>query len=550
MPGFAGSSSERTRPSLLLALVLAACAAACNGAPTPSASAAVSEPAATPSAAVASARPSPTNDGRIVTFYNASDQRIDPVNGLVTVCDFSLRGTIFDYRSGVAYSIAPVSPADRPAYYDATQTDVNGSWRSPVISLTDGEWRLTVQGALTHPDQTYAIRVACPDGRTPTPSPVPTIKPLAGAGQPTLLELFAQGRMTGKVAWVTKVAQTGSGGGGVARSWVLELWAVPLDRSAPRLAVRYRSTHVTGSSDTNLLRRQFSPDGRRIVLSVATGPGADGHGLAVIDLEAGRVVTMIGGASEDEIDPAWSPDGTRLAFVRPASSEPSSEIWIVAPDGSAARRLRAGTRGTPNHIYGWTPDSKKIGFAPVYFERAAYALIDLNGVESGQSDRLPNGPDPIDWRARTPGFAEGITDSPYTPQRSNIIVADGPAGAPRIVADVVVNPNDNTVTGVRSPRWDPSGRDRLIYLEDGVQGSFVLADISFVTTTTKQAGGRVALAEWMPDGSAIVTLEEHPSTAPLSVYVYDAEARLQADRLFLSNTDTTYRLSDLAPRGY
>jgi hypothetical protein len=113
---------------------------------------------------------------------------------------------------------------------------------------------------------------------------------------------------------------------------------------------------------------------------------------------------------------------------------------------------------------------------------------------------------------------------------------------------VVVNPNDNTVSGVRSPRWDPSGRDRLIYLEAGVQGSFVLADIA--GSTKKQVGGRVAFAEWMPDGSAIVTLEEHPSTAPLSVYVYDRDGMPLVDRHFLSDTDFTYRLSDLAPRAY
>jgi hypothetical protein len=76
----------------------------------------------------------------------------------------------------------------------------------------------------------------------------------------------------------------------------------------------------------------------------------------------------------------------------------------------------------------------------------------------------------------------------------------------------------------------------------------VLADIT--GSTKKQVGGRVAFAEWMPDGSAIVTLEEHPSTAPLSVYVYDRDGTLLVDRHFLSDTDFTYRLSDLAPRAY
>jgi len=336
----AAPSIERMRPSLVLALLLVSCAIACNSGPTPTPSAAVSERAATQSAAAASARPSPTNEGRIVTFYDPSDVRIDPVNGVTTVCDFTLVGTIFDFRSAVDYRVEPLGPG-RQGYSGQGHGDDNGMWRSQVISLTDGDYRLTVVGALTHPDQTYAIRVACPGGRTPTPSPVPTIKALADAGNATLLDLVPQGRIFGKIAWVTKVAVAASGTQGLARSSVLELWAVPLDRATPRLAVRYRSAHFTGSVDANMSRRQFSPDGRRIVLSVATGADAEGHGLAVIDLEAGRVVMLFGGASEQEIDPAWSPDGANIAFIRPAASELSSEIWIVAPDGSGARRLRA-----------------------------------------------------------------------------------------------------------------------------------------------------------------------------------------------------------------
>jgi len=60
------------------------------------------------------------------------------------------------------------------------------------------------------------------------------------------------------------------------------------------------------------------------------------------------------------------------------------------------------------------------------------------------------------------------------------------------------------------------------------------------------ARGRVGFAESMPDGSAIVTLDEHVSTAPLSVDEYDAEAKRLVDRLFLSKTDTT--LSSVGPR--
>jgi hypothetical protein len=554
-PGERAASHHESVTPRLRSLALFALLIGCTSTPAPPPS--ITQTVEASASAQATPAASPTGAGRIVTFYGANDQRIVPAGGVTTVCDLYLRGTIFDFRSGVAYRIEAVSPTIGQPYFAQASTDEAGAWRSPLISLTDGDWKLTVMGALTHPDQTYAVRVVCPGGRAPTPTPSVTLGTISAAGTPTTLELFPQGRLSGKVAWVTKVVPGGTGSpGGQPGSALLELWAIPLDRSAPRLAVRYRTTQMntfgsTASVDTNVLRRQFSPDGRRIVLSVATGADAGGHGLAVIDLEAGRLVTVIGGSGEKELSPAWSPDGKLIAFVRPLTTAFGSEIWVVGADGSGARRLRTATVGTPNRVFGWTPDSTRIGFSPVDFESTTYALLDLNGSVSGQLRGILNSGDAADWRAREPGFAVSTMDSPYTPTRSDIIVGSDPSLASRFVADVVVNPNDNTVTGVRNPRWDPSGRDRLIYLENGIQGSFVLADISSSNVTKKQAGGRVSFAEWLPDGSGIVTLEVHPPTAPPAAWLYDADGKFVVDALFLPNASNAgYSLTDLAPRAY
>jgi len=62
----------------------------------------------------------------------------------------------------------------------------------------------------------------------------------------------------------------------------------------------------------------------------------------------------------------------------------------------------------------------------------------------------------------------------------------------------------------------------------------------------------VAYADWLSNGDAIVTLEVHPATAPLSVYVYERDGRLRAQpSLFLNiPNDTIYVLTDLAARAY
>ena len=53
---------------------------------------------------------------------------------------------------------------------------------------------------------------------------------------------------------------------------------------------------------------------------------------------------------------AWSPDGTRIAFIR------DDAIWVMRPDGAAQRRVFAGTKGrfhdvAPKSVT-WSPDSR------------------------------------------------------------------------------------------------------------------------------------------------------------------------------------------------
>jgi Tol biopolymer transport system component len=112
----------------------------------------------------------------------------------------------------------------------------------------------------------------------------------------------------------------------------------------------------------------WSPDGRRIAV-VTTYQEVAAGGDAVVNLEVevvgadgtGRTRLTTGPARD--INPAWSPDGARIAF----SSERSGrlELYTMRPDGSDVRRLTtaSGTAGGGGFFPAWSPDGRRVAFA-------------------------------------------------------------------------------------------------------------------------------------------------------------------------------------------
>jgi hypothetical protein len=119
----------------------------------------------------------------------------------------------------------------------------------------------------------------------------------------------------------------------------------------------------------------WSPDGLRIAYSswVQQQPvqvelfvvGADGTGLT-------QLTHAPPDKPDDNVNPAWSPDGSWIAFARAPWAQQQS-ISIVHPDGSALHRVaddgHLETGGQP----AWSPDGAKIAFTN-----------DVNGAVAGE----------------------------------------------------------------------------------------------------------------------------------------------------------------------
>ncbi len=100
---------------------------------------------------------------------------------------------------------------------------------------------------------------------------------------------------------------------------------------------------------------------------------------------AGGVPLLLIDVGSSSTTPAWSPDGTKLAFE--SRDGDMRQIWIANSDGTNLERVTS--QGTNNQRPAWSPDGQRIAFHSNYLQASdSSADIWLIDIESGDLERL------------------------------------------------------------------------------------------------------------------------------------------------------------------
>jgi len=208
-------------------------------------------------------------------------------------------------------------------------------------------------------------------------------------------------------------------------------------------------------------------------------------------------------------DAAWSPDGTRIAFVsnRANPNANVSQLYVVNSDGSSLRRLT--NRGDVSYPR-FSPDGRRIAYLNS-FEDGRTELVVRDAVGAGRpivpASALLDPTIPPAWSpdGRWVAFVQERNNiDPDAPMDLWLVSADG-SRKRRVAAGI----DQSTYSPLFS--WAPNGRALAFGCHNG--GICTLAAPAGVVRTLVRGDGAdigTTSVEWSPDGKQIAFLRDVP----------------------------------------
>jgi WD40-like Beta Propeller Repeat/HYR domain len=254
----------------------------------------------------------------------------------------------------------------------------------------------------------------------------------------------------------------------------------------------------------------WSPDGQRIAFTSTRGtpPGAPilDQEIYVANADGSGVTRVTNNPAGDSVQPTWSRDGKKIAY------SDFADIYIADADGTGTPlNLTHGLDNIPDSRPAWSPDGSRIAFQSQRGALDDIIVAPANGIDQ--------------WTVVTNTPAESEVQPTWSPDGTQIAYAGFPDGGS---PDIYVTNADGTGTPTQltsgpdddlTPAWSPDG-SQIAFVRDSPSDIFVI-DASG-TGAPVNVTGTPGINEEEPDWQALnatVTVKHvlKPSSAPLRV---------------------------------
>lgn len=226
----------------------------------------------------------------------------------------------------------------------------------------------------------------------------------------------------------------------------------------------------------------------------------------------GTDIQQLTGSSGAERGPAWSPDGTQIAFYGAPSENGSHDIFIIDADGKNLRNLTS-SPGVDDRYPTWSPDGTQIAFHSN--AEGDFDIFVINTDATGMRALTNNDADDLgpDWSpdGTQIAFHTSLWDFLY-----EIAVLDLNTGQVRRLTN---NNDTNTF-----PTWSPDGASIAYNAISSVDTSTNIYIMSASGENRRQLTNtqdRSAFPDWSPDGSRIIYQRGQPDVS--AIYVIDVD---------------------------
>jgi Tol biopolymer transport system component len=246
----------------------------------------------------------------------------------------------------------------------------------------------------------------------------------------------------------------------------------------------------------------WSPNGREIayVLGDRVWPGLHLRlALYVEDASGGgarRLAVCVTCGERDSSRLSWSPDGTRIAYGRPSGDRGQESLWVVDAASGRTRRITSCPHPCTDFDPAWSPDGRVIAF--VRFAGRVSALYTVRPDGSGLSRISPH-----EYVANPQWSPDGQRIAFDSADDILVVNADGSHQRRLLRGEPSAGPG--------APSWSPDGSKLAFFRTPGTPGAFT-AEVWTMNANgsgrrrlyhSRCCVGEYTTAIWSPDGRKI-----------------------------------------------